>query len=333
MNPGAIHQRTCALLFLCIALGVYATALAVVRRLPHLESAGALAVGLTVDMVVIVPLAFYFLVVRRRGLSAVTLVPVLVISVVAASRVLPSGHQQPLRALEALVALAEVVLVGWISWRSARAWRKARGDAAADPLEKFTRAAFDVTRNSRVAGVLASEIAVFYYSLGSWRSRPHVPVGTSAFSHHRRSGQAAMVFAFLLIMLAEGAAAHFLLLMWSTLAAWIFTGGTIYGALWLFADYRATVLRPILVSNESVLIRAGLRWTMRIPQGQIAEIGCIKPEVGKEILNCTFLGTPTLWITLEEPMLAQGPYGFQRRVRAIGMAPDEAADLERILST
>jgi hypothetical protein len=55
---------------------------------------------------------------------------------------------------------------------------------------------------------------------------------------------------------------------WSTLAAWIFTMGNVYGALWLIADYRPTVLRPILVSDDGVLIRAGLRGSVRVSRSR-----------------------------------------------------------------
>ncbi len=315
-----------------IVVAVYATALAVGGQLPGLERASAVAVGLTTDMVVVVPLAFYLLVVRRRRLPLVTLVPVFVLSVLAASRVLPAGHQQPLRVLEALAVLMELGLIGWVAWRATRALRKARRDATADPLEQLRHAAFELTRNDRVAAVLALDLGVFYYGLGSWRARPHAPLGSSAFTHHRRSGHAAIVFAFLLIMAAEGFAVHLLLRMWSTLAAWLFTIGTAYGALWLIADYRATVLRPILVSDESILVRAGFRCILRVPRACIAEVGRQKPEFGKASLNLTFLGTPTRWLTLSEPMLALGPYGLHRRVRAIGIGPDTPDEFDRILT-
>jgi hypothetical protein len=36
-------------------------------------------------------------------------------------------------------------------------------------------------------------------------------------------------------------------------------------------------------------------------------------------------------LTLTEPIEAEGPYGFRRRVRAIGLTPDTADDFERIL--
>ncbi len=332
MEPSAAHHRTSLLLFAGVVLGVYATALAVVGQLPHLERASAVAVGLTLDMVVVVPLMFYLLVVRRRGLPLVALAPVLVLSVLTASRVLPADRQQPLLVLEALAVPMELGLIGWITWRAARALRKARRDAAVDPLEQLRRAAFELTRNDRAAAVLALEIAVFYYAFGSWRARPHAPVGSSAFTHHCRSGHAGIVLAFLLVMAAEGLAVHFLLLKWSALVAWLFTIGTAYGALWLIADYRATVLRPILVSDENIFIRAGFRCILRLPRACIAEVGRTKPAFGKESLNLTFLGTPTRWLILSEPMLAEGPYGFRRRVRAIGIEPDTAEEFDNILA-
>jgi len=332
MHAAATHPRAIPLLFLGVAAAVYATALAVVGELPHLERASVVAVGLTVDLVIVVPLAFYLLLVRRRGLPLVTLAPVLVLSVVAASRVLPPDHQQPLRVLEVLAVPLELGLVSWVAWRAARALRKARRDAAADPLEQLHRAAFDLTRNDRVAAVLALELGVLYYAFGSWRARPHLPAGWSAITHHRRSGHAGIVLAFLVVMAAEGLAVHVLLLNWSALVAWLFTIGTAYGGLWLIADYRATVLRPILIDDDTVLIRAGFRCALRVPRARIAEVGRTKPAFGKESFNLTFLGTPTRWLTLSEPMLALGPYGFRRRVRAIGIEPDTADEFDRVLA-
>jgi len=312
-------------------MGIYAAALVVVDQLSHLGArASAVAVGLTVDLVVVVPLTFYVLVVRPRRMPIVTVAPVLVLSALAASWVLPADRQQTLGVLEVLAIPVELGLLGWIVWRAAQALGEARLDAAADPLEQLRRAAFELTRNHRAAAAAASEIAVLFYALGSWWARPHVPVGTSAFTHHRRSGHAGIVLAFLLLMSVEGLAVHFLLRNWSPVAAWIFTIGTGYGALWLIADYRATVLRPILVDDKGVLVRAGLRCTLRVPLAKIAAIGRTKPQFGKESVNLTLLGTPTHWLTLSEPMVAEGPYGFRRRVRAVGVQPDVTEGFDRI---
>ncbi len=332
MHAAAAHHRASPLLFVGVVVGVYAAALAVVGYLPHLERARAVEVGLTLDLVVVVPLAFYLLVVRARGLPLVTLAPVLVLSVLAAARVLPPDHQKPLRVFEALAVPIELGLIGWIALRAASALRKARRDGGADPLEQLRRAALELTRNDQVAEVFASEIGVFYYAIASWRARPHAPEGTLALTHHRRSGHAAIVLVFLLVMVAEGLAVHALLVNWSAPVAWIVTIVTAYGALWLIADYRATVLRPILVSDESILVRAGFRCTVLVPRAWIAGVGRKQPDFGKESLNLTFVGTPTHWLTLSEPMLAQIPYGFRGRVRAIGIAPDAAEEFDRIFA-
>jgi hypothetical protein len=332
MRQYAAHQRTPLFLFAGVVVGVYATALALVSQLPHLGHARAVSLGLTVDMVVVVPLMFYILVVRPRGLPLVSLAPVLILAALAASRILPADHQQPLRVLEAVVVPIELGLIGWIAWRAASALRKAQREEAGDPLEQLRRAALELIRNDRAAAVLASEVAVFYYAFASWRARPHAPAGSSAHTHHIRSGHAGIVLALLLVLAAEGLAVHVLLLKWSAVIAWMFTIGSAYGALWLIADYRATVLRPILVSDESILVRAGLRCTLHVPRAWIADVGRKKPEFGKEILDLTFLGAPTRWLTLSEPMLAQGPYGFRRRVRAIGIEPDTPEEFDRVFA-
>lgn len=331
-SSAAAGRRIAMLAFAILVTAIYGAGVAIVGQLPHLDHRGAVAVGLTLDLVVVVPLAFYLLVVRRGNVPAVTLAPVLVISAIAASRLLPAADQRTLRLLEMAAVPVELALIGWIAWRAARALRAARRDAAADALEQLRRAAFALTRNERVAAVFAFEIAVLYYALGAWRAAPHVPRGATAVTHHVRSGHAGVVLAFLVVMATEGVAMHLLIAQWSVPAAWILTIGTAYGALWLIADYRATVLRPILIGPEDITLRAGLRCTLLLPLSRIAEVGRVRPDLGKESLKLGFVSTPTHWITLSEPMLARGPYGLSRRVRAIGFEPDAPEEFDRAIA-
>lgn len=320
--------------FAAFATMVYVAALVVVGRLSQVgANAGLLAAGLAVDLVVLVPLAYYLLVLRRGRLPIVTLLPILLLSALAASRLLPPDQHGALRLLETLAAPLELGLLGWIGWRAARAVREARRDAAADPVDQLRRAAFEVTRNDAMAVLFATEIAVFVYALGSWRARAHAPAGTKAFTHHQRGGYGGIVLAFLILLASEGLAVHFLLLERSALAAWIFTASSVYGALWLVADYRATVLRPILVGDRRLRIRAGFRCAMDVPLAQVVAVGREKPDFGRESVNLTVLGTPTHWLTLAEPIVAEGPYGLRRRVRAFGIEPDSPADFDRALES
>lgn len=324
------RRRIHALWFAGITCGVYAAALAIAARLPHLGRSGPVALGLTLDMVVVVPLAFYFLLVRRTRLPLAALVPVLVLSVLAASRVLPAEHQYALRLIEWLAAPAEVALIVWIVWRAAVATRQARHDPARDPIERIRLAAFEATRSARFATLLATEIAVCLYALGSWRTRPHVPPGTRAVTLHERSGHGGIVLAFLMLFAVEGLAVHAMLFRWNPFVAWMFTIGSAYAGLWLIADYRATVLRPILVGDDDVLIRAGFRCTLRVPRADIADVSREKPAFGRGSVKLTVFSTPTRWITFSTPVQAEGPYGIRRRVRAIGIEPDQTAEIDRL---
>jgi len=331
MHTAVRDRRQHWILFTGLVVAVYSAALSLAGWLPYLDRAGAVAAGMTVDMVVVVPAAFYFLVVRRRGLPILTLVPVVVLSVVAASRVLPTDRQQLLSALEHLAAPAELAILGWIAWRSAKALGRARQNATADPYEQLRQAAYEVTGSHLAASVLASELAVLYYAFGSWRARPHVPEGASGFTHHLRSGHSGIVLGFLVIVASEGLAMHLLLLRWSALAAWIFTIGSVYSALWVIGDYRATALRPILVTDESIVIRAGFRYVLEVPRESIVEVGRERPDFGRKSRNLTLLSTPTRWLTLSRPMLAEGPYGIRRPVRAVGIEPDDPEAFDRAL--
>lgn len=73
MHAAVCDRRRHWILFMGLVVAVYTAALALAGRLPSLDRADLLAGGLTVDMVIVVPAAFYFLVVRRRGLSILTL--------------------------------------------------------------------------------------------------------------------------------------------------------------------------------------------------------------------------------------------------------------------
>lgn len=316
-------------LFALAVAAIYSVELYLSHRLARFDDARLVAIAITVDLVVVVPLAFYLLVARRRGWPPVVLVPLVVASLFAAAFVLPKDQQQPLRAAEYAIAPLELALFGWLTWKVARSVKASRNDPFADPIERIRRAAFDLTHSERAAGIVATEAASLYYGLLSWRAKPHAPEGATAFFHHERNGHGAKVFAFLLVMAAETFGFHLLLARWSPLAAWIATAGSLYTALWLCADWRATKLRPILSTEDTILVRVGLRFTLEIPRTAIVAISRQKPAFGKEAVSLAFLGSPSRWLLLDETYRARGPYGFERRVRALGIEPDDPAAFER----
>jgi hypothetical protein len=325
MSAAGAPRTILPLLFAVVAGSVYTVSISLAGALPELRRADVLSAAMAVDMLVLVPLAFFFLVARPRAWPVATVVPVVVLSLIAAGRVLPEGHRRPLEVAEAAAVPLELGLLLWIGVRAARAWRGAGSGDGSDPLERLHEAALRLVGSDRAAALLASEIAVGYYALAAWRARPHVPSGWRPVTQHLRSGHGGVVFGLTALLAVEGPVIHLLVARWSGVLAWVVTAATVYSFLWLLADYRATLLRPILVGQGSLRIRAGLRWTMVVGDTDILEIRGGEPEDVKERLNLTLLGSPTHWILFTRPLEVRGPYGMGRTVRAVGVHPDTPA--------
>jgi hypothetical protein len=198
-------------------------------------------------------------------------------------------------------------------------------------LERLRKVAREIVPARAVAEAIGFEMAVFYYSLFAWRRRPQSPPASRAFSYHRTSGYGALGFAFLIVTLAEAIPVHLLVTRWSPRGAWLLTALAAYGLLWFLADYRATRLRPILLEEETLHIRTGLRWTLSIPRGHIVAIHK-KPPRSEPFLRAALPATTPMWIELTEPVTAQGPYGKEKRARWISVAVDEAAAFREALA-
>jgi hypothetical protein len=284
-------------------------------RHPDLVSA-----GLLVDLLVTVPLAFYWLAVRRAGWPARTLIPMFLFSLTGAALVLPDEREMLKRVSEILSIPAEIGLVTWIAVRTARSLRSTSGTE--DMLLRMREAAREILPARRVAEAIAFEMSVFYYSLFAWRRHPQIQTGTRAFTYHRTSSYGALGFAFLIATLAEAIPIHILVARWRPGVAWLLTALAGYGLLWFLADYRATRLRPILFDGETLTIRTGLRWTIQIPRASIVAIHTTPPQ-SEPVLRATMPMVKPLWIELAEPVTAQGPYGIEKRARWISVAVDD----------
>src|SRR5687768_17214771 len=103
-----------ALLFCTVAAGVSATAVVLAGMLSGLERPGAVAIGITLDLTLMIPIAYYFLVVRPRGWPIISVAPVFIISLLIAATIIPAEHQQMLGLMEALAIPIELTLLGWI---------------------------------------------------------------------------------------------------------------------------------------------------------------------------------------------------------------------------
>jgi hypothetical protein len=318
------------LAFALLATGIYAAEVSILRMRPLWGRPDLVALGVMLDLIVMVPLVYWFLAVRRGGWPWATLIPVVLLGILGAALMLPHHHGLLGKLLEALAIPYEIGLVTWISVRTWRAVRRGGGDG--DTLERLRTVAGEVLPARRVAEAIAFEMAVLYYALFSWRRQPAEVPGTEPFTYHRKSGYGAIVFAILIMMAAEGIPTHILVMRWSPVAAWVLTFLTAYGTVWFLADWRATRLRPMLLGPDELRLRVGLRWTMTIPRDRIAAVYKKRPPGSEPYLRASLPGTTPLWIELTEPVTARGPYGIQKRARWISLNVDDPERFRQALA-
>jgi hypothetical protein len=191
-------------------------------------------------------------------------------------------------------------------------------------LDRLRKVAREILPLRGAAEAIGFEMAVVYYSLFAWRRRrPPLDPATRVFTYHRTNGYGALGFALLIVTLAEAIPVHLLVTRWSPRGAWLLTALAAYGMLWFLADYRATRLRPILLDGDTLCLRTGLRWTVRIPRSHIVALHKKAPKT-EPFIRATLPSTTPLWIELSEPVTAQGPYGKEKTARWIAVAVDEA---------
>lgn len=313
--------------FALIATGIYASAIFLVSSAYFLQSPAALSFGITADLVMIVPLAYYFLVIRPYKLPKISVLPVFLLSTVAASFVLPQNGQQYLSMLGYIAAPLELFLVGYILVQVRKTIRVYRIEQSRelDFYETLLLSLRKTFGDFRAIEILASEIAMFHFALSGWRRQPFAGEGETHFSYYRENSYGAVLGAIMFLLLIETVGLHLFIQGWSETIAWIITGLSIYSIFWLLGDFNAMRQRPIVVADKEMLLRIGLRWTTRFPLKEIASIKRIPelPEKHPLLLNAVVFGEPQLLLTLKTPVLVKGFFGIRKTVDEIALSIDQ----------
>lgn len=324
------------LLFILSALFICIAEILIISSSFFAQNPDALAFGITADLVIVLPSLYYFFVVRKRQAPPITLVPIIVLSLVAAGFILPAERQNDLDLVKKTVPFLELIALAYFAAKM-RAIRKnfliARQNEIYSTDALMTSCA-QVLGKSPVLGFILTEFALVYFAFGGWfkkfanRDSTHL-----VFSYHRKCGYAAVLGIILMILLAETTALHLLLQVWSKTAAWIFTGLSIYSLFWLLGDYHAMRLHPMVVNQEFLFIRTGLRWRVNIPLAEIVAVQKFnaREKPAKGYLSLSVFGDPRLIIRCRQPVMVQGLFGSKREVSHLGLnADDEKKFLEAL---
>ena len=250
-----------------IGAGLLAGLLLMVLALPYLPGAleaPRLGGAVLIDLMLVLPVLAWLA--GRAGIGPrIGLAAAFGICALAGLFALPDPVQERLRALLiTLLPWMEVALVAALGWRLWSFSRAGAGDLYSASQE--TAAGF--LGQGAAGRLVGSELAMLAYLVA-----PKRPLAPGSFAVHGASGFKPILWALMMLGLLELVVVHVLLHLVSPVAAWILTGLSLLGLLFLLAHLRALARRAHGIEGEELVLRNGLFGTARIPLEAIASAG------------------------------------------------------------
>jgi len=290
------------------------------------QHSSLLSVGVTIDLVLSVPLV-YFLLIRRRNIPNLTTVPVFVVGIVVVSLVLPPSNQELLGTVKTwILPLVEIGVVVFIVWKGRAVVKRLKTEVGKNPniFSTLKEVAGEILPE-RLAYAMVTEMGVFYYGFLSWK---RIELGPNEFTYHRKSGTIALLGILLVMILVEMTAVHFLLRQWSYVAAWMLTGLSVYTGVQVYGMARSLTRRPYVIEKHSLLLRYGIMGEATIELSNIAsfEFSSKAIDVTENALSLSPLAAlekHNVILHLEDPGTVRGLYGSKQKYSTLAFFVDD----------
>jgi len=131
-----------------------------------------------------------------------------------------------------------------------------------------------------------------------------------------------------MVILVETLALHVFLNRWQPVAARAMTLVSLASVLWLVQDDRALARLPVEVDDETVNLRCGRRFAVKVPRADIAEVRQLTwrdvPSRGPGYLKGSGFAQPNVAVRFTEP-LAVKIFGVTKQVSTVGLRLDDPA--------
>jgi hypothetical protein len=284
-------SRTYALpLFAALALLVYVGNYAISGAYSSHAQARVPEWVVAFDVFLLVP-ALYLAIVRpplKKALFAT--VALLSLGILAGSFIIPPADKQAWRVLEQVrwlylgaLLVAQLALITAVV-RDILRHRDAPNLEAAVNLAIAAR-----ILEPGVARLLQADARVWLYAFVRNKARFVQPA--QAFHCWKHGANASNQMAFLVLVGVEIPVAHVLLSLYSPTVALVASALSTYGWLFLYAEYRATLLRATTLEDDALHIRHGVLGDQRVPYAAIAAVERVDVRPRRARGQLRFVGT------------------------------------------
>ncbi len=322
-------------LFLALAALIVAANLTTLRMFALVDDEPVLIYAAMFDFMLAIPFLYWFIVLRRQGRSIAGVMALPLLGAAGVWLIVPSEHRSIVWnaawPVEIVIVAAELAFVAYelrVVYRLIRGYRVARREET-DTMEAWRIALRTGTVGGKLAAIVHHDLNMVYYLLFSWRKgREKAVNGTElSFTYHKNTNQVLYAAILSKIIVFEGVFVHLLVAQWSHAAAWVLTIADLWLLALIWADCRASVLQPLVLREDRLRVRYGLRIQADIPLHSIAgatEAREFNPEP-QEMKHAAgpVLGTPNVRIELNREVSADGLLFLPKRVTCLYLAVDE----------
>ncbi|MEL6133482.1 MAG: hypothetical protein AAFR59_08985 [Bacteroidota bacterium] len=284
-----------------------------------------LSLAITADLLLTVPL-IYFLLIRKSDIPQTTVVPVLLLGLLLGKYFLPEENQFYLTLFQTwalpVIELSVLTFVILKVRQTLKAYRAIK-HVSPDFYDTLRSACAEILPKQLVS-VVATEIAVFYYGFICWKKQG---IRQNEFTYHKKGGASSLFGAFVMILVIETIALHFLLAIWNPTVAWILTGLSLYTMVQVFACIKAFAQRPIVINDQELILRYGIMNETHIPLADIESVTLSRKSLKKDRLTRTLspLGefeSHNVILHLKQAHKLTGLYGVKKKYNVIGFHID-----------
>ncbi len=250
-----VTKQRSVLGFLMLAAAILLIDTTLVRTLPSADNDHVLAYAVIFDFALVIPLLYWWLVARRKGKPVWKAAPFTGLGAVVAWLVLPAALKsrafEVMWPLELSIVAFEVALIGYeirLLYRFIGRLRRVRR-IEPETSEALRIAIREEFGDSKLAAFVLHDASLVYFLFFSWRRRAKTETAEPGYTYHRQTSLILYAGIITHMIVFEAAILHLLVQMWSTWAAWALTALDVWLLALLWADCRASALRPVRLSG------------------------------------------------------------------------------------
>lgn len=288
----------------------------------------ALAMGITLDLTLTIPIV-WFVAIRKTNIPNITVIPAFIIGLLVSGIILPENylftHNQIKLWILPVVELGALTFI-FFKIRAINKRFNINRTHHFDFYNTLQTAVKDIIP-SPADVFLATEIAVFYFAFIKWKT----PVYTkNDFTYHKNNGSVALFYIVILLVVVETFVFHLLLMQWSSLAAYILSGLSIYTGIQVLAFVRSLNKRPISIEDQQLNLRYGILSEVSISYSNIKSLSIQSQDLpnDKSIQKLSPLGSldgHNMILTLDTPVTIKGIYNLNKKAQSIAFFVDDPA--------